>query len=105
MLCHRNGGRPENIGGRGSNKNHLMEQVLLLNVPKICGGIELSPLSPFFRRPCMVFIEAGNADDAEFEKGGEIIARNNMISLIDIKIRTYLIDLKFRIKQMEVLYF
>ena len=26
----------------------------------------LSPLSPFFRRPCMVFIEAGNADDAEF---------------------------------------
>ena len=29
---------------------------------------------------------------------------NDMISLTYIKVRTYLIDLKFRIKQMEVLY-
>ena len=56
----------------------------------------------------MVFIEAGNADDAEFKKKGGKIARNDMISLIYIKVRTYLIDLNFRIHKtngtLEVLY-
>ena len=54
----------------------------------------------------MVFIEAGNADDAELKKKkekGKKSPVNDMISLTYIKVRTYLIDLKFRIKQMEVL--
>ena len=49
MLCHRDGGRPENIEEGGAViKNHLMEQVLLLNLPKIWGGGLNCPPSPLF---------------------------------------------------------
>ena len=84
-----------------------MEQVLLLNLPKICGVERLNcPPVPFFSPALYGFYWSRKCRWRRIlkKKGGKI-ARNDMISLIYIKVRTYLIDLKFRIlKQMEVLY-